>query len=219
MIGVICTRDVLFHPFVTIQTFGWRIFFRAVFQNQGNTFLSLLQRDGFFAAANPREPELIERCVRLELQGAAIYHSLAERLAASARLSRFLNELADEEQEHADLLRVCKAFAAKGQFQPQRFAPWHDYVPLLERQMQQAVASLETIKSVDDLVQLILQIEGSEINQVFMGVIQATDSAFVRKLGPFRRALRHHIRYICVTISSLTPAAASACRELRDKLT
>jgi hypothetical protein len=219
MIGVICTQDILFHPFVTIQTFGWRVFFRAVFQNQGDTFLSLLQRDGLFAAATSNEPELIERCVRLELQGAAIYHSLAERLAASARCSKFLNELADEEQEHADLLRVCKAFAIKGRFQPKRFAPWHDYVPLLEQQMQQAVASLDKIKSVDDLVQLILQIEGSEINQVFMGVIEATDSPFVRKLGPFRRAVRNHIKYICVTISSLTPAAASACRELRDKLT
>ena len=214
MIGVICTNDILFHPFVTIQTFGWRVFFRAVFQNQGDTFLSLLQREGYFAAPSPsQEPELIERCVWLEVQSATIYRALAERLAVSRLMGGFLNELADEEQEHADLLRVCKAFAHKGRFQSKKFSAWHDYVPLLEQQMQAAVASLDKIKSVDDVVQLILQIEGSEINQVFMGVIDATDSAFVKKLGPFRRAVRHHINYITKTISSLTPAAASACQD------
>lgn len=219
MIGAICTTDILFHPFVTIRAFGWRVFFRAIFQNQGDTFLSLLQKDGFFTASAPsKEPELIERCVWLELQAAAMYHTLAERFAASRRLSAFLNELADEEQEHADLLRVCKAFANRGRFESQRFAPWQDCVPLLERQMQETVATLDKIASVDDIVRLILATEGSEINQVFLGVIEATDSPFVRKLGPFRRAVRHHIGYICTTISSLTPAAASACRELREKL-
>ena len=47
MIEAICTNDVLFHPFVTIRAFGWRVFFRAVFEHQGNNFLALLQRDGF----------------------------------------------------------------------------------------------------------------------------------------------------------------------------
>ena len=129
----------------------------------------------------------------------------------------FLNELADEEQEHADLLRVCKFFASQGRFVPDRFRPWHDYVPLLEQQMQQAVASLDEIESTDDLVRLILQIETSEINPVFMGVVEATDSPFVRNLGPFRRAVRRHIGYICKTISTLTPSAAATCRKLREK--
>ena len=144
MVGVICDQDVLLHPFVTIRAFGWRLFFRAVFESHGDTFLSLLQRDGFFAAPPvPTEPELIERCVWLELQSAAIYHSLADRFAESGPLREFLNELADEEQEHADLLRVCKFFACKGRLVQDRFRPWHDYIPLLERQMQQTVASLD----------------------------------------------------------------------------
>ncbi len=218
MIGVICTNDILFHPIVAIRAFGWRVFFRTVFESHGDTFLSLLQREGFFAAPPAsKEPELIERCVWLELQSAAIYHSLADRFAELRPLRDFLNEIADEEQEHADLLRVCKFFAFKGRFMQDRFAPWHDYVPLLERQMQQAVATLDEIHSIDDVVRLILQVETSEINCVFLGVIDATDSSFVRNLGPFRRAVKHHIDYICKTISKLTPSAAAACRKLHDK--
>jgi hypothetical protein len=199
---------------VTIRAFGWRVFFRAVFGRQGSTFLSLLQKDGCFAAASSTEPELIERCVRVELQAAAIYDRLAERFADSAMLSDFLDELTYEEQEHAELLRVCKAFACRGRFMSHRFSAWHDYVPLLEQQMQQTVDSLDQIAGAENVVRLILQIEGSEINRVFLGIIEATDSPFVKKLGPFRRAVKHHIGYICKKLTAITPSAASACHSL-----
>lgn len=217
MVGAICTQDILFHPIVTVRAFGWRVFFRAVFKGHDDTFLALLQKDGFFQVTTSKESELIERCVRLELQSAAIYHSLAERVGESGPLREFLDELADEEEQHADLLRVCKAFAFKGRFGQDRSSPWHDYVPLLEQLMQQAVASLDEVRSIDDVVRLILVVEGSEIDRVFSGVIKTTDSAFVKKLGPFRRAVRQHIDYICNRISVLVPSAAAACRELRSK--
>ena len=47
MVGVICTNYILFHPIVTIWAFRWRVFFRAVFESQGDNFLSLFQRNGF----------------------------------------------------------------------------------------------------------------------------------------------------------------------------
>ncbi|MGA2255841.1 MAG: ferritin family protein [Thermoguttaceae bacterium] len=204
---------------MTIRAFGWRVFFRAVFKGHGDTFLALLQKEGLFRAITSKEPELIERCVRLELQSAEIYRSLGERLAGeSGPLREFLDGLADDEQEHADLLRVCKMFASQGRFVEDRFRPWHEYVPLLEQQMQQAVASLDEVKSIDDMVRLILQVEGSEIDRVFSGVIEATDAPFVKNLEPFRRAVRHHIDYICGRISVLMPSAEAACRELRKKM-
>jgi hypothetical protein len=64
---------------------------------------------------------------------------------------------------------------------------------------------------------LILQVEGSEIDHVLAGVIAATDSPFVKHLGPFRRAVKQHIDYICLTVSALIPSAAAACRELHGK--
>ena len=124
--------------------------------------------------------------------------------------------LPTKKQEHADLLWVCKIVASKGRFADDRFRPWHDYVPLLEQQMQQAVASLDEIGCIDDVVRLILTIETSEINPVFMGVVEATDSPFVRKLGPFRRAVAAHRLHLRETLR-IIPSAAAACRELHDK--
>lgn len=217
MLGAICAWDILLHPIVTVRAFGWRVFFRAVFPGRGDTFLGLLQKEGVFRATAANEPELIERCVRLEMQAGAIYRSLAERFSTPRLLHRFLLELADEEDVHADLLRVCQFFAGQGRFVEDRFRPWHDYIPLLERQMQQAVASLDQIESIDDVAQLVLQVEGSEIDAVLSAIIRSTDSPFVRHLGPFRRAVRQHIDYICVTLSALTPSAVPACRDLRAK--
>ena len=50
-----------------------------------------------------------------------------------------------------------------------------------------------------------------------MGVVEATDSSFVRNLGPFRRATKGHINYICKEISKWSPSAAGACRSLHEK--
>ena len=77
-----------------------------------------------------------------------------------------------------------------------RLGMWHDHVSLLTQTMQRTSASLRKIGSVNEITRLILEMEGSEINQVFMGVIEATDSPFVRKLEPFRRAVKQHINYI-----------------------
>ncbi len=217
MLGAIRTQDILLHPFVTVRAFGAKVFFRAVFEGRNTTFLSLLQRDGVFEATTSTEPDLIERCVRLELQAAAIYRSLAERFVDSVPLSDFLNELVNEEQEHADLLRVCKSFACQGQFVSSRFSPWHASVPLPEQQMQEIVASLDKIGSVDDVVRVVMQIETSEINPIFLGVVEATESPFVKTLSPFRTAIRHHVDYICRSVTAFTASGAAASRELRAK--
>jgi hypothetical protein len=60
---------------VTIRAFGWRVFFRAVFEHQGNNFLALLQRDGFFEATTSKEQPY---CIC----PVAAYNAFAGRVAA-----------------------------------------------------------------------------------------------------------------------------------------
>ncbi len=55
MVGANCMQDILFHPIVTIRAFKWRVLFWAVFVSQGDTFLSFVQRDGFFEATASQE--------------------------------------------------------------------------------------------------------------------------------------------------------------------
>ena len=114
MLGVITSRDVLLHPIATIRCFGWGIFFRAVSPWHEKTFLALLRDADFFGAASSQIPELLRRCVELELRAKRIYAALAEGFVNLGSIGRFFETLALEEQDHADLLELCRAAAIRG---------------------------------------------------------------------------------------------------------
>ena len=217
MVGAIRSWDILSHPVVTIQCFGWRIFFRAVFGGRRQTFLSTLHKAGFFQSAATETPDCLERCIQLEFRAMRLYRLLAHRFADSTLISGFLHGLAQQEQEHGELLELCRAAEGVRRWQAEPAQPWHNDVPRLEEQMQQVLGSINEIHSVDDLVQLIVQLESSELNGIMEKILRASNSAFVRKLAPFQSALEDHIDFICRQIPEFAPRAMAACRELRVK--
>ena len=84
--------------------------------------------------------------------------------------------------------------------------------------MDAAEAAVYQIGSVDDALQLVIQVESSEVNQVFYAALAATDSAFVKKLKPFQEAMEAHMTYIVERIPQLSPHLMLACRELRAQV-
>ena len=217
MVGVINHWDVLAHPIVSIRCFGWQIFFRAIGPWQDRSLLSLLREAGYFGAAASDVSVILERCVGLELRAKRIYHVLAKTFADHGLVGPFFVGLAEQEQYHADLLEICRAAAIRGRWRANLFNPWHDYLPRLEQQMATIEAAVPQIDSVDAGLELVVQIESSEINEVFHAALAATDLAFVRKLKPFREAMDAHMTYIVERLPELSPKLVLACRELRAK--
>ena len=221
MVGAVTGWDVLFHPVATVRCFGWRIFFRAVFPWRRTTFLSLLQEADVFGPATRRLPAILGRCVELELRAGRVYAALAKAFAEEpvgpGRVSWFFHVLAEQEREHADLLRICRAAAMHGGWKTDHIHSRQDCAARLEQHMEGAEASVHALDSVDDALRLVIQIESSEINQVFEAILAAADSPFVRRLRPFRRAMDSHVEYICRQIPKLAPDLTSACRQLRVK--
>jgi len=218
MVGVITSWDVLAHPVVTIRCFGWGVFFRAIGPWQSRPFLSLLRDAGYFQTIiSSQVPTILERCIALELRAKIIYNVLAKALEDHATVSRFFDALAQQEQNHADLLEVCRAAAVRGGWRANLFNPWQEYLPRLEQQMAATEAALGTIDSVEAAFQLVIQVEMSEVNQVFYAALAATDSAFVKKLRPFQDAMEMHMTYIVERLSQLAPHLMTATRELRAK--
>ena len=214
MVGVITRWDILAHPAVTIQCFGWRLFFRAMVAGNDRTFLSLLQE-----AASPTTevPDLLGRCIDLELRARRIYKALARALEDQGLVGPFFEVLARQERLHADLLGVCRSVALRGAWKANLFNPWKDYLPRLELQMEETEAKLYEVNSVDAALRLVLRIEGSEINQVFHAALAATDAAFVRRLRPFRDAMETHMGYILDRLPELAPHLVDEARALRAK--
>ncbi|MBN2579768.1 MAG: hypothetical protein JXB10_12335 [Pirellulales bacterium] len=214
MVGIISTRDILAHPIITIRSFGWGVFFRAVFSSRDKPFLSLLN-DAFTPSAELSP--LLQRCIELELRAKRIYSALAKAFLDQWKVSQFFAVLAQQEQDHADLLELCRTAANRGDWKASLFCPWQDYLPRLEQQMADTEASMSEIDSVDAAFQLVFQVESSEINYVFQAAITATDSAFIKRLRPFQEELKNHLTYIVDQIPQLAPYLLLACRELRTK--
>jgi hypothetical protein len=215
MVGVITSWDVLAHPITTVQCFGWLIFFRAAVPWHDVPFLSLVRDAGLFRAPPSNVPRILDRCIDLELRAKRIYNALAKALFDQGPVGPFFADLAEQEQQHSDLLEVVRSAAMRSGWNASLFNPWEDYLPRLERQMDAAEAAVREIDSVDAALQIVIEIESSEVNKVFNAILAATEADFVKKLRPFRRAMEAHMAYIAERIPQLSPRMLTKVRELR----
>jgi len=218
MIGAIRTWDILAHPIETIRCFGWRVFFKAVFSWHEQTFLSLLQEENAFEAAGSTVPEVFKRCIGMELQAKRVYAALAQRFAETESTRQFFEVLAQQEQDHADLLEICRAAASRGGWRAEHLSSWQGLLPRLEQQMQVIENSVTSIGSSEDALRLVIRIGSSEINQLFLGIVTKADSAFIRKVKAFRDAMDFHIAYVCQRLPELAPELTTACRKLHTEV-
>ncbi len=217
MIGAICRQDILSHPVVTIRCFGWKVFLRALLAGQHQTFLSLLTETFVFQTPPEKVPELVGRCIGLELRAARVYESLTDRFGQSDSVKRFFTTLARQEKDHAELLDLCQAAAARGEWDAKHFDPCRDAVPRLEEQMREAESRAESLGCLSDALRLVIQLESSEINHVYSGIVAASNSDFVRAVDAFHEAGLDHISYICECIPEMDPELRDACQELREQ--
>ncbi len=218
MVGAIVKRDILTHPLVTIRCFGWRVFLRAVFAGANTTFLSLLTDSETLKPAGQGVPEFVARCVALELQASGLYSAFAERFADQQPVHEFFAALARQERAHAELLELAETAASRERWQEDKAAPWRGVVPRLERRMERAAHSIDEVRSARDAFEQVIDIESSEINDVFRGVISASDSCFVRRIDAFHETERRHLCFICGGIEQLQPDLVPACRKLRERM-
>jgi rubrerythrin len=217
MEGPIHVCDILCHPVATIRDFGWRTFLRAIFAGRRRTFVSMCQ--GSPQDAEPAAiPETLKRCIDLELSSQRIYRSLARTFANIPPLTRFFIDLAEQEHDHADLLRMCWAAARRDGWDVKQSTAWQQHIEPLEHKMETIEASLPEISTIGKAARLVVDIESSEINSVFTAVVATCPSKFVEKLQPFQKAIETHISYIVMELSYLAPQTLSESRELWAKL-
>jgi len=205
MVGAITKRDLLAHPLVTIRCFGWRVFVRALCAGRQRTFLSVLSDAEMFRPASENVVEFIARCVELELKVSRMYEALARRWAHDGRVRRFFTALATQEDSHAELLELCRAAAAQQRWDEEAAASWREVVPRLEQYLADAESALDDVQTLRAALQLVIDVESSEVNDVFSSVVAATDSEFVRRLSVFGTAREQHLQFISRGIAELDP--------------
>lgn len=219
MIGAICRQDILIHPVITVRCFGWRVFFKSLIAGKHQTFLSLLAETNALRLAPEKLPELVDRCVGLELCAERIYRSLSRRFDQPDSAKGFFSTLAHQEMGHAELLGLCRAATGREEWDRKHFDTWREAVSGLEEQMRDAESRSDSLDSLPDALRLVVRIESSEINRIHSGIMTASDSEFVRGMRVFHEAGLEHISYICERVPEMDPELRGACQELRDGYT
>ncbi len=215
MVGAIRRLEVLSHPLVTIECFGWVVFFRAVFTWQDRTFLSLLNTAKVFQRTTMPVPEFIGRCVALEQRAMWIYRSLAVRYSRVGDVRDFFNQLADQEEVHAELLELCRVAASRGRWRQQNLDAWQRSAADTEGLLAEAERRLDGRDSLADSLRLVIRMESSQINGLFMNVVNATDARFAKVYSAFCNAVRDHLGYLQEQIPILEPSLAAECDQLQ----
>lgn len=214
MLGAIRKRDVLAHPWVTIQCFGWRVFGSALIAGSHRTFLSLLvdaeaMRPAAGAASGDPK-EFVRRCVALERQAMKIYESLAP-LFAQPEAQEFFRVLAAQEQLHAEMLELCARAGGREAWPPGHFDAQRGTLRELEVQMRQAEAKTRCVHCLADGLWLVLEIESSEVNRLFQTVVGTADSPLPRAIKSFQTATLEHLSYIAERVEHFEPELKPSC--------
>jgi hypothetical protein len=171
----------------------------------------------FWGATPLQVSELFEGLIALELRAKRIYAVIAQTFAKTKSAHQFFEVLAQQEEDHAHALQVCWDAAKRGDWKAEPVSLWQDMVLRLKHDVQAIESSLSDTCSLDDALRLVIQIESSEINQVFFGLITATHWNYIRNLQPVREVMDVHIAHICQHIPELAPHLTAACQQLRDK--
>ncbi len=215
MIGAIGVKEILGHPITTVQCFGWTVFLRSLFAGRDETFLSLLTSSRCLECEGGRIGRLIERCVGLELGARESYAQFAERFAATPA-AEFFRTLARQEGDHAELLGVCRAQASCSIAGDQELAGLEASTLAAEEAFVGYRARARDAVTLPAALQLVIEIERSEVNRLFSSVVASTASPFVRAVGVFHSARDQHLSYICREVPRLSPQFAPACRDLAE---
>jgi len=215
MLGAIRKRDVLAHPLVTVQCFGWKVFFRALTARGNATFLSIVADSQPTAKTSEQLPELVGRCVELERCAMRIYEAFAERFVDEPEVRGFFRSLACQENGHAELLQLCHSSVGHGRWVEQQLGSTRSVVEQLECEMLSTEGKISGIDSVEEALRVVIAVESSEINEVFMRVVEACPSQFVRVIGRFWDAEQRHMEFICQKIPELAPGLADECAGLQ----
>jgi hypothetical protein len=88
-------------------------------------------------------------------------------------------------------------------------------VERLEDEMRSTVDAVADVETVEQAMRIVIAVESSEINEIFMNVVKACPAEFVRVIGRFWNAEQHHMEFICRRIPELVPELADECAELK----
>lgn len=216
MQGVITRVHVLAHPIVIVESFGVKVFARALFASARETFLEIVSRcaeeDEHRGQGELDLARTVKRYIGIECRVRDIYRALAAEFAGDPEAARFFKTLAGHEEGHALVLSRVRREIRRGRLWKDRRVHF-DHLEGLEARLasfEEAVRRGVTLARALDIVEAI---EGSEVNVVFDTLNGCVDMRSRAAFERFFVLTGHHLAFVAEQVRALrarAPARAGA---------
>jgi rubrerythrin len=183
MQGVVTRVQVLTHPLVIVEGFGFKVLWRALLARPGETFLEVVRRcaeEEQFAARGLRELDLlrtVDRFIGFECRARDLYRMLGQQHRGEfARAARFFATLARQEEGHAVVLSHVRREVQRGRLWKEskelHAAACDRLDALFSRLEAEARAGVPLVRALD----MVEQVEGSELDLIFEDLRSSVDA-------------------------------------------
>lgn len=213
MRGLIGKKDVLCHPFLVIQGFGWKVFLRTLRAPAGLTFLEIIS-EGIPNPSKPHELELsqqLDKLISFEIRCSQFYSKMSEIFRNHWGLAPdFFRNLSEQEEGHAEILRIAKVEIS-------RHYLWNTVLPIKPGLMEKTDRMLSEVEGLLRLpekldikkgLEAVERLESSEINTVFDDLLHSIHTPFLKKIYRIVPALSDHQTYLDSLLPLLKEEAA-----------
>jgi hypothetical protein len=207
MQGVIRRAQVLAHPLVIVESFGFKVLMRALFASARETFLEVVSRcaeeEAHVAMDDVDLARTVKRFIGFECRVRDLYRALSHRFAAEADAAKFFRTLSGHEEGHAIVLSRVRREIRRGHLWKRsrhlHLGGVEDFEALLEACEDEARRGVTLARALE----LVEAIERSELNVVFDTLNGCVDMHSRARFERFFVLTERHLSYCGERIDAL----------------
>ncbi len=115
MRGLIGKKDILRHPIIAIQGYGWQTFYDVLKAPKETTFLEVLSKNipPILEPVQKQVTDQLNVLIHFESQISSIYFNLMEKFTHIPEVRKFFKTLSYQEEAHSEILRIVKVEVAR----------------------------------------------------------------------------------------------------------
>jgi len=207
MQGLITRVQVLVHPMLIVESFGVKVFVRALFADARETFLEIVSRcaeeEAHAGMDELRLVRTVKRFIGFECRVRDVYRRLADRFSGDPEAARFFATLSRHEEGHAIVLSRVRREIGRGHLWKESKGVHDSVVEVFGARLEEHEEEVRRGIPLARAFEIVEGIERSEINVVFDTLNGSVDMRSRARFERFFVLTQRHLDYCWEQIRNL----------------
>jgi rubrerythrin len=207
MKGVITRVQVLAHPIVIVESFGVKVFLRALVAGARETFLEIVSRcaeeEAHLGMDELPFVRTVKRFIGFECRVRDVYRRLADRFSDDPQAAEFFATVSRHEEGHAIVLSRVLREIRRGHLWKESKAVHAEVVAAFEARLEACEEEVRRGVTLARALDIVEGVERSEINVVFDTLNESVDMRSRTRFEQFFVLTQRHLAYCGEQIRAL----------------